>query len=197
MLRWVNSFLLGLGGTVLLSDVAACGAASPSPRSPRNLPAYDAHAAELFDDGIEPEAVGFPTNRVVPPGSDNLLRERAQIGDAVVRARVTTVNEDTTQAWQLVFHTVEVLHVPASSGSGNGPVPVATDFTLLVEPTDPSAGIVKSMSSHLTGHGFVVFLRTFARGSPGDESDLHFHIAMDSKDEVQAVRSAIVLGEVQ
>lgn len=196
MLRWVNHILsspaAALAGMVLL-PLAACGAGAPSARTPRNLPSYDPHSAELFDDAIEPEAVGFPTDCVVPPGSDNRLRERAQIGDAVVRARVTTVNQDTTQAWQLVFHTVEVLH--ASNGS---PAPLDADFTLMVEPNGPSAGIINSMSSHLTGHSFVVFLRTFARASsPGDDSDLHFHIATDSKDEAQAVRSAIVLGEVQ
>jgi hypothetical protein len=200
MLRRVNHFRLsGLG--VLLAVLAcgvACGAGAPSPHTPRNLPSYDAHSAELFDDGIEPEAVGFPGDRVVPPSSDNRLRERTQIGDAVVRGRVTTVNEDTAHAWQLVFHTEETLHVAGQSGSGGPAAQADAAFTLLIEPTDPSAGIVNSLASHLTGRSFVVFLRTFAHGSsPGDDSTLHFHIASDSKEEVQAVRSAIVLGEVQ
>jgi hypothetical protein len=198
---------LALSAAPFVALAVHCGAATPGPRaSTRVFPAYDHHATELFDDGFEPEAVGFPTEHAVTPASDLRLRERTQTGDAVVRARVMTVDEDSTQNWSLALHTQQVLH----ESKGSGPAP--GDFTLRVEPTDPAAGIVNSMSSRLVGRTFIIFMRSFARGQeaqapsaspppdapPADnEPDLHFHIAMDSKDEMDAIRSAILLSEVQ
>jgi hypothetical protein len=199
MLRWVirHSFLALLTSVVLMA--LGCGASTPAARSPRNLPAYDPHSAELFDDGIEPDAVGFTPEHSEKPSSDNRLRERAQVGDAVLRARVTTVNEDSAKNWMLDFQTIEVLHA-GGKGKNPGPTPYDSTFTLTVEPSDPSFGIVNSMMSRLVGHSFVVYLRAFVHGTapqPADDPDLHFHVATDSKDEIDAVRSAIVLGEVQ
>jgi hypothetical protein len=188
----------------LLTSIAplGCGASTPTPRTPRNVPPYDSHSAELFDDGIEPDAVGFTPEHSEKPSSDNKLRERAQVGDAVLRARVTTVNEDSAKNWQLDFQTLEVLHAGGREKAKSAPPPTPYDstFSLTVEPTDPSFGIVNSMMTRLVGHTFVVYLRTFAHGTdphPADDPDLHFHVATDSKDEIDAVRSAIVLGEVQ
>jgi hypothetical protein len=187
-------------------SAAACGAAASTPQTAQNYPSYDPHSAELFDNGIEPEAVGFPTDHTNTPGSDNRLRERSQTGDAVVRARVMTVDEDGTQNWQLAFHTIEVLHV---AGGNGGRAPAGPpDFTLHVQPTDPAAGIVGSMSTHLVGRTFVVFMRSFthtptAAEAHGGEAiasgqpDVHFHMAPDSKDETEAIRNSILLREVQ
>jgi hypothetical protein len=173
--------------------VTGCGGSMPLTRAPRALPAYDTLSTELFDDGIEPTAVGFPIAQVATPETDNRLRERTQVGDAVVRARVITVSEDTAHNWQLVFQSVEVIR--SSKGDGT----VEKDFILQVQPTDPSAGILKSMSGRLVGHTFVVFLRTFRHGSgaqAGDDADLHFHVAPDTKDEIASVRAALASGAV-
>jgi hypothetical protein len=199
--RWVR----WLAAATSLS-AAACGAAASTPQTPQSYPPYDSHSAELFDNEIEPEAVGFPTEHASNPGSDNRLRERSQTGDAVVRARVMTVDEDTTQNWQLVLHTIENLH--AASGNNGGASAPSADFTLHVQPTDPAAGIVGSMSTHLVGRTFVVFMRSFthtptaaeAKGGEaiaGSQPDVHFHIGPDSKDEIEAIRNSILLREVQ
>jgi hypothetical protein len=188
-------------GILLAVGLVACGSATSGARAPRNFPSYDPHSAQLFDDGIDADAVGLTQEHEDKPATDMKLRERAQVGDAVVRARVTTVNEDTAKNWQLEFQTVQVLHVGGVDRGRSAPTtPYDSAFTLMVEPTDPSFGIVNSMMSHLIGHTFVVFLRSFAHGMdarPGDEPDLHFHVATDSKDVSEAIRSAIVLGEVQ
>jgi hypothetical protein len=168
------------------STTAACGGASGDLRPDRPLPPYGGHAAELFDDAIEPNAVGYPMEAGSSPLSDNRVRERTQIGDAVVRARVTTVTskvEDRGRSWQLGFHTMERL-----AGSG----PLEKDFTLTVASTDPASGIVHGFEARLIGTLVVAFVREFARpgAPPGEPGDIRFHLAADSADEQKAVKAA-------
>lgn len=173
--------------------VVACGGGTPGATGPeRPLPPYTGHAAELFDDAIEPIAVGYP-DAAANPAADTRLRERTQTGDAVVRARVMTVTskeEDSGRSWQMGFHTVNRL-----GGAG----PLDTDFALSVGPHDPAAGIVKAFESRLVGKTFVVFVREFAHegAPPGERGDLRFHVAPDSPDEQQAVNAAILAQEVR
>jgi hypothetical protein len=176
----------------LLLPPAGCGGNAAEPARPsRPLPSYAAHWTELFDDAIEPTAVGgfqlgLPTDSGrTTPRSDNLLRERSQVGDAVVRARVTTVTskeEDRGRSWQLGFHSLERL-----GGAG----PLEADFALRVGPTDAAAGLVRAFETRLIGQTFIGFVREFIR--PGGETELHFHLAPDTKDEVDAVTAAILL----
>jgi hypothetical protein len=184
------------GVVLLLLLLCECGGNTAEPAHPdRPLPSYAAHWTELFDDAIEPMAVGgfqlgLPTEagRTAPRG-DNLLRERSQVGDAVVRARVTTVTtkeEDRGRSWQLGLHTVERL-----GGAG----PLEADFVLRVGPTDSAAGIVRAFETRLIGQTFVAFAREFMR--PGGETELHFHLAPDTKDETDAVTAAILLNPVR
>jgi hypothetical protein len=73
-------------------------------------------------------------------------------------------------------------------------------FTLLIKNTNPSAGVVRDMESRIAGMTFVAFLREFAPAPGADgagPAQLHFHVAPDSKDEVDAVREAALLGEVR
>jgi hypothetical protein len=139
---------------------------------------------ELFDNGIEPAAVGYKLGRETPPGGDARLRERAQVGDVVVHGRVVTVTSKQVESgtsWQIGFHTLEKL-------AGGRPSP--GDFTLKVEPTDPAAGIMRSFEARLVGKTFVVFLREFAPSSSVADTVVHFHVAQDDKDEIDAVRMA-------
>ncbi len=174
--------------------LAACGASAPESRSPeRPLPPYGGRSLELFDDAIEPTAVGFNLGASVPPDRDRLLRERAQTGDAVVRARVTTVtskDENNGRSWQMGLHTVERV-------TGGGPL--ATDFTLNVSSNSPSAGILRAFEGRLIGKTFVAFVREFGPVPPSDraEPDLHFHLAHDGADEVNAVLAAALQGSVR
>jgi hypothetical protein len=76
--------------------------------------------AALFDDGIEPQAVGYALDPGVPPDLDRSLRERTQLGDGVLRVRVVTVsstNDASGLSWRLELHTLERL-------AGNRPPPV-------------------------------------------------------------------------
>jgi hypothetical protein len=178
---------------VIATVLPACGGSNVGPRGPgRPLPPYIGHSAELFDDAIEGKAVGYELDRGAPPPmNDNALRERAQVGDAVVRARVTTVtskDEDKGRSWQIGFHTLEKL---------GGSAPIGVDFTVQVEPYGPSAGILRALGGHLLGSTFVVFLREFAVQGLPDESFLHFHATGDGKANVAAVHSAFTMDRVR
>jgi len=177
-----TGLLLGFAAVAL--TMSGCGAGTVGSRDPgRAPPPYVGHATELFDDAIEATAVGYNLEGRSSQLGSTLLRERVQLGDAVARARVTTVtskDEDKGRAWQVDLHTVERL-------AGR---PEA-DFEIRIDPSGPSAGILRAVEGRLIGKTFVVFVREYAReGSPGD-SDLRFHLAPDDKDEIEAVRAAV------
>jgi hypothetical protein len=182
---------LALVAAVLLSS---CGGANPDAQSPvRVLPPYLGRATELFDDGIEPTAVGFPLDPSDSPLADTRVRERTQTGDAVVRARVRTVTskvEGGRRSWQLGLRVLDHL-----AGSG----PLDPDFTLSVLPSDPAAGIVRGFEAGLIGKTFIVFVREFSHAGalPGDPGDLRYHVAGETPDELGAVRAAVLLDRVR
>jgi hypothetical protein len=169
---------------------ASCGGANSGGRGPGGpLPRYGGHSVELFDNGIEPRAFGYTLELTPTPRGDNLLRERTQTGDAVLRVRVVTItakNEDSGPSWQIGLHTLERLA---------GERPPDTDFTLQVSGTDSGAGILRSFESRMIGKTFVAFLREFARPNVEGESDTRFHMADDGKNELDAIRAAALTGQ--
>jgi hypothetical protein len=179
---------------VLALGLLACGGGTPGARDPgRPLPPYNGHATELFDDAIEPMAVGYPMDTTASPQGDTRVRERTQTGDAVVRARVMTVTskvEDSGRSWQIGLHIVDRL-----GGAG----PLENEFTLVVAPHGAAAGIVQAFEARLIGKVFIVFVREFSHegAPPGEAGDLRFHVAADSPDEQKAVNAAILAQEVR
>jgi hypothetical protein len=163
------------------------------------LPSYDARATQLFDDMIDPAAVGYGgsvigTEQAHSPKDDALLRERTQTGDAVVRARVVTVTsgaDGQDSGWQIGLRTLETVA---------GKKPPEGEFSFFVASKGPAAGVVRMLDARLIGFTFVVFVRAFeADGDAGAAADpgsaLHFHFAKDDKDELGAVHQASLLGE--
>ena len=154
------------------------------------------HVTELFDDVIEPEAVGYQRSlrQRDSPKHDALLRERTQTGDAVVRARVVTVTsgpESHGAGWRIGLRTLETLA---------GKRPPQGDFTFVVDGNAPAAGIVRMLEARLIGTTFVVFVRDVRSrrrgrrcGGGAGAAELHFHFAKDDKDELGAVREASLL----
>jgi hypothetical protein len=121
----------------------------------------------------------------VDPRTDKLLRERAQVGDAVVRLRVTTVTakqEDTGTRYLIGLKTIDVL---------TGQFPPGDTFEITVGQLSPAAGILKNMQDQFVGKTFVAFLRAFVR--PDGDQELHFHFAPDSPAESLAVKDAAAL----
>jgi hypothetical protein len=178
--------LLAAAGAVKLSlwwVVVSFGCADPNVPS-RPLVPYDAHEQTLFDDAIDPTAVGLVVDDPSPnPQVDRVLRERVQVGDGVVRGRVRTVTMKKDERgghdlrFELALHVTETLagHVPE-------------DVNVRLSRTSPSAAIVESMGAQLADKTFVVFLRAFA--DPNGKPRFYAHFSADSKDVVAAVKAA-------
>ena len=165
----------------------ACG--GPAAKAPgRPLPSYAGHATELFDDGIDARAVGLELEgRGVAPRSDTLLRERTQVGDAVMRVRIDTVTsrgDGVSERFDLGLRVLDKIA---------GAEDIPEEFTVRVDKNSPSVGIVKSFQGRLGGKIFIAFLREFVR-SDGD-SESHFHLSRDGRDVEAAVREAAALGQ--
>jgi len=140
---------------------------------------------ELFDDTIEPGAVGISLEAKSDPRADRTLRERTQVGDAVVRVRATTVTakqEDTGTRYFLGLHTLDRVA---------GQFPPAETFEVTIGPLSSSGGILKHMEEAIVGKTFIAFTRAFVR--PDGDQELHFHLAPDSADELAAVKEAAAL----
>lgn len=174
---------VGLAAPVLVS----CGPMTGAKSANRPLPAYAGRATELFDDSIEPSAVGMDFDKGYSPRADPLLRERAQVSDAVLRVKVTTVTgkkDGPEQTFQIGLQSIEKMtgaHAPPER------------FTVTVNKTSEAHGIMKNFEGRLVGYPFVAFVREFVR--PDGDHELHFHLAPDTKDVKAAVNDAVILGE--
>lgn len=167
--------------------LAGCASRTGDQRPVRALPSYAGHEQQLFDDTVEPAAVGLDYQKSYVARADMALRERAQISDAVVRVRVTTFtakNEGPEAIYQLSLHVVEKV---------TGKYPPSDDFSISVDKSSESYGIMKSFESRLVGYSFVAFVRSYVR--PDGDSVLHFHLSPDTKDVKLAISDALLLGE--
>lgn len=187
MLRSLSTVALAAGLAVSLGALSGCGPMTGPGAKSRPLPAYAGHAADLFDDSIDPAAVGMDFDKGYTPKADAMLRERSQTSDAVLRVKIATVTgkKDGPEAnYQLGLHTVEKM-------AGANPPP--TDFTVAVSKSSESHGILKNFEGRLVGYPFVAFVREFVR--PDGDHEVHFHLSPDTKEVKAAVNDAVVLGE--
>jgi hypothetical protein len=188
MKRTLGIVLFAAALSAAVGGAPGCGAIGTGPGGGRPLPAYAGRAAELFDDTIEPAAVGMDFDKGYTPKADPMLRERAQTSDAVLRVKISTVTgkkDGPEHNFQLGMHVVEKL-------AGSHPPP--PDFTVTVNKTSESHGIMKNFEGRLVGYPFIAFVREFVR--PDGDRDFHFHLAPDSKEVKSAVGDAVILGEI-
>ncbi len=177
------SALLGIGA-------AGCGDPGADAKSPQalGLPPWDDHARAVFDDNIDPAAVGY-TMDAPSARSDRFLRERAQTGELVARLRVKTagvnsVGDDAT--YQLG---VQVVPPPF----GPNPKIEDPDLDLVIKSTSPAFGIAKALDQRIQGLTFIGFVRRFA-SADGMDIELHWHLSPDTADVAEAVKEAEALG---
>jgi hypothetical protein len=172
-------------------SLAARGTSNESRAPEASLEPYGGRMAELFDDAIEPTAVGFAFAVGTDADPASVLRERTQAADAVVRARIVTVTSgrgEDGRGWQVGLKTIEPL------AGGHPP----ETFSWLIRSKDPAAGIVRAGEGRVVGATVIAFLRDFAvtSGSDGRKGrQIHFHAANDSKTQRDAVRASAALGE--
>jgi hypothetical protein len=169
---------------------ASCAAGNPLPSAPSPaLPVYEGRATELFDDGIAAQAIGPGVHAGASAGERELLRERTR-GDCVLRARVVTLalaEDESGPRWVLGLHPVETL---------TGKLRMHDDFVLRIDGRSPGAGLLRALDGQIVGAPVVAFLREFAPAEGSGRAELHFHLAGDAKDEVDAVRVAALAGEM-
>lgn len=158
-----------------------CGAGSATNRP---LPSYAGRSIALFDDAIEPRAVGLDLEQGTDPRTDALLRERTQVGDAAVRVRVSTLTEKQDGPETRYQLSMIVL------GTLAGAYPPAGDFVVTMDGKSPSIGIVRGLQDGIVGKTFIALIRAFVR--PDGDHEIHFHLAPDTKPEMEAIRAASI-----
>ena len=180
----------GLGATSAGCEPLTTGSAGgPVSAKQRPLASYSGHFAELFDDAIEPRAVGLglDLDASSTPRGDRYFRERAQVADVVVRARVSTVTgkqDGPDTRYHVGFTVLEVI---------GGTRPLGDELDVRFDRSSPGIGVVRSFEGRLVGRTMVVVARAFVR--PDGDQEIHVHVAPDSKEVVAAVHEAVILNE--
>ncbi|MFO0760589.1 MAG: cobalamin ABC transporter substrate-binding protein [Byssovorax sp.] len=163
------------------------GAQTPGPAGP--LPVWEGRGAQLFDDTIDPAAVGLSLDGPTGGRSDPNLRDRAKEADIVARVKVQTVTLD-TMGEQEHYHLNLLIGRPAFAQ------PRIPDSAVEIEirTKDPAFGLVKSFDARLRDKTFIGFLRRF-QGADG-EAHVHFHLSADTESVAAAVKEAVALQEL-
>jgi hypothetical protein len=151
------------------------------------LAPYAGPDLELFDDRIDPVAVGV-ADVAMHARTDPVLRKRTQRADVVTRVRVSTVTVDAVNGEPVYHVTLQLADAPMVRHRASD-----SRIDLAIRQQSPSFGLVKWLDTRIIGRTFVGFLRQFA-GS--EETELHFHLSPDDAEVAAAVKDATALEEV-
>jgi hypothetical protein len=179
---------------VLAITIAAVSVAGCEPTQPgrsaagANLPRWEPRAQQVFDDNIDPAAVGLSMDGP-SPRSDAFLRERAQTADVVARVRVQTVTVDSVGD-QKTYHLGIQVGVPTLVK----PRVEERSFELSIKPSSGAFGIARAFDARLRGQTFVGFVKRFS--SELGEVEVHWHLSPDTAEVVSAVKEAVALREM-
>jgi hypothetical protein len=172
----------------MLVVVGCGGSVSVGGQVPANaFPPYQGQATTLFDDRIDPNAVGL-ADVASKPRTDPVLRARAQNAEAVARARVATVSVDSA-AGRPMYR----LSLDLRDGSISRRGFTEDRVEIAVRPDSPAFGVVKWLDTRLIGRTFIAFFRRYA-GT--EEVELRFHLSADDPEVLAAVKEAAALGEI-
>lgn len=169
------------------------GGCAEGPRRPAEaqaapLPAWEGREREVFDDVIDPAALGL-TMEGSSSAQDPHLRERAQRADVVARVRVSTVTVETVGDASRYHLGVQVGQPPLAKPRVSGEA-----FELVIKPGTRSHPLAKAIDVRMRGMTFVGFLKLYAHED--GEPEVHFHLAPDTAEVVAAVKEAVALGEL-
>jgi hypothetical protein len=183
------SQLLFVGGAASLA--AACaGADDGAPVSAKalGLSNWVGTDKELFDDQIDPAALGFMPGKAAR--RDETLWARAQASEITGRVRIQTVTVDSRGGdarYHLGLRFANQLLAPTSLED--------RDFEVTIDTRDPAYGVAKALDTGLQGRTFVGFLKRFAGAD--DQVEVHFFLAADSAEVAAAVQEAVAIKEVR
>ncbi|MEM9693845.1 MAG: cobalamin ABC transporter substrate-binding protein [Myxococcota bacterium] len=172
----------------LLVAGTACGpsASGPNSVSASYWPVWDDTSRTLFDDQIEPAAVGLSLD-VEPITQDRRFAERVRRAELVSRFRVQTVTREAMGQRRRYRLTLQVGRPPFLVQGFTADV-----INLTIAETAPSFGVVASLDTRLRGKVLIGFVRRFA-GEPGGEPEVHFHFAADSEEIAEAIQQQVAL----
>jgi hypothetical protein len=182
--------LLHRFGLAVVFFIVSCGGSGPlAPRTtpPKIFTPYQGQATVLFDDQIDPNAVGLADVQNKPQ-LDPVLRARAQTAEAVARVRVATVTVDSAAG-----KPVYLMNLDLTGGSIARRGFDDEQIEIAVRSDSPAFGVVKWLDTRLIDRTFVAFFHRFA--GP-DEVELKFHLSADNPEVLAAVREAAALREI-
>ena len=159
-----------------------------TPAAVAGLARWEGHAREVFDDNIDPAAVGLSMEGA-SPRTDPFLRERSQTGEVVARVRVQTVTVDSVGD-QVTYHLGVQVGVPTLT---EAKLPDRT-FELSIKPASGAFGIAKAFDARLRGATFIGFIHRFA--ADGGDTEIHWHLSADTAEVAAAVKEAVALREL-
>jgi hypothetical protein len=183
---WTSALL---GAALSMASLGCGGPSAPASGSESaRFPAWEGRARAIYDDNIDPAAVGL-TMEAPSPRTDPFLRERTQTAELVARVRVTTVTVDTFGA-DVSYH----LGLQVAAPPFSEPKLPDLGLELYIRPKGRAYAIVKAFDARLRGSSFIGFFHRF--DSEGGEPEIHWHLSPDSAEVAAAVREALALAEL-
>jgi hypothetical protein len=177
--RLATAILIFQGLTTLTAP--GCSRAKPADAA-RTVTPWEGRLQSLFDDSIDPTSLGLaPTS--TDPKDANVAR--GQAAHFVVRARVSTVTVEGQGNKQRYAVTLRVAGAPIV-----GARPPSDTVQIAIGRGSPSFGLAQSRNLQLAGTPFIAFLREF---ETQDAPVMHWHLARDAQDVVDAAREGAVL----
>lgn len=184
--RSILGLLAPLACAVFVTTSFGCS----SSRFTRPLPAYAGASAGLFDDSVEPSAVGLDFDQSYDAMKDKAFRERLHQADGVLRVRIATLGSrtGTEDEPSFTFHVqpLEKLH---------GQYPPEEAFDVSISPRSSTLGVFKHLEHKLVGATFIAFTKDYR--PPGGAPETHVHLAPDTPAVKKAVEDLIALDSLK
>ncbi len=159
-------------------------------RFARPLPDYAGATAELFDDSVEPSAIGLDFDQSFDARKDPAFRRRLREADGVLRVRIATVSSRTGSEDEPSFtFRVEPLEKLHGQHAPEGP------FDVMISPKSSTLGVFKHLEHKLVGATFVAFTKDYR--PPGGAAETHVHLAPDSPAVKKAVSDLVALDSLK
>ena len=174
-------FACGLFACGLLAcGLLACGG-EPFAVQPTSMRSWEGRFESLFDNGIEPAAVGLSLDGSTPE-EHPLLASRVPDAEIVAILRVQTLSSDSFG--------LQTRHTLTMQVEGQPLTPTRTTqrrFELKVLRGMPGFGIVERLGTELRGRKFIGFLRRF----PGNEGpQWRWHLTAATRAVADVIRTA-------
>jgi hypothetical protein len=165
----------------------ACGGTKQSKVPDVHFSAWEGEMRDLFNDEINPSAVGLSVDGG-SPAADPRLRRRAEAAELVARLRVQTVTRDSVGAKVTYVLGMQVgvpplLPTEVEDGS----------VELSITPESTAFAIVQRLENSLRGKTFIGLVRRF---SGKDGPVWHWHLTADSAEVAQVIEEVAVMEEL-